>query len=103
DLTCELADVLERQGQADQAVAERKQAILAYQAVVKGARQGPADAVGGLVAFWKLQVLYQRTSQYDQALELTRDQADQWSGSLLGPRWHGEHGRLQILQGEYAL
>jgi CHAT domain-containing protein/tetratricopeptide (TPR) repeat protein len=102
DLACELADVLERQGRTQEADTLRQQAIRDYQAVLKDPQVGRPEMAGSLAAFWKLQLLYQRTSQYDRALKLTQDQAEQWAGSLIESRLHGEQGRLQVLLGDYG-
>jgi tetratricopeptide (TPR) repeat protein len=69
--------------------------------VLDDSQSGRPEAAGALDAFWKLQVLYQRTSQYDQAVRLIQDQAGQWPGGLIGPRLNAEQGRLQVLLGNY--
>src|SRR5262249_4991460 len=53
-------------------------------------------------AFWGLQRLYQRTSQFDQALQLTQGLADQWGGVLIGYRLKAEQGSLEVLRGKFA-
>jgi CHAT domain-containing protein/tetratricopeptide (TPR) repeat protein len=102
DLLCERADVVERQGRGEEATSLRRQADREYRAVLEDPRAGHSEVAGALAAYWKLQLLYQRTSQYDKALELTQDQAGQWTGSLLEPRLHAEQGRLQVLLGEFV-
>ena len=102
DLSGELADVLERQGRTREAATLRREAAWDYRAILEDPRTGLPEGAGALGAFWKLQVLYQRTSQYDLALKLLQDQAEQWAGDLLEPRLYIELGRLQVLLGEYA-
>jgi CHAT domain-containing protein len=104
DLTAELADMLDRQGKEADARRWRDQAAGHYQAVLKNPGAGRPGRAGALTAFWKLQKLYQNTSQYRKALELTATQAEQWMGGLLiEPRLKTEEGSLQILLGSYAL
>jgi CHAT domain-containing protein len=102
DLSCELADVLERLGRPEEGAALRQRAIRAYGVVLKDSRSDRHQKAGALAAFWKLQVLHQRASQYDQALKLIHDHAGQWGGGLIEPRLHAEQGRLQVLLGKYA-
>jgi CHAT domain-containing protein/tetratricopeptide (TPR) repeat protein len=115
DLCCELADVLGRQGRsrgeapswlaslrlACQAWALREQAAGDYRAVLEDPRAGRPGAAGALDAFWKLQLLYQRTNQYELAVRLIQDQAGPWAGGLVEPRLHAEQGTLQVLLGDY--
>jgi CHAT domain-containing protein/tetratricopeptide (TPR) repeat protein len=102
DLSCELADAVERQGRAAEAADLRRQADKDYRAVMTDSRAGRLEVAGALDAFWKLQVMYQRTSQYDRALQLAQDQAGQWAGGLIEPRLNAEQGTLQVRLGDYG-
>src|SRR5262249_19806670 len=102
DLCAELAEGLARQGREAEALCLRHLAIQEYRAVLEDPRGGRPEVAGALTAFWKLQLLCQRTTQYDQALKLIQDQAGQWPGSLIEPRLHAEEGRLQVLRGVYG-
>lgn len=101
DLSGELADVLAGRGRAEEAKALRDRAAQDYRAVLEDPQAGRPEAAGTLDAFWKLQVLYQRTSQFDQAVQLIQDQAGQWAGGLIGPRLNAEQGTLRVLLGDY--
>jgi CHAT domain-containing protein/tetratricopeptide (TPR) repeat protein len=104
DLSSELADVLDRQSQIPREEAKnlREQAAAEYNALLKTSHTDSVELAGALDAFWKLQVLYQRTSQYDQAMKLIGDQSTLWAGSLIAPRLHTEQGTLRVLVGEFT-
>ncbi|HYT88775.1 MAG TPA: tetratricopeptide repeat protein, partial [Gemmataceae bacterium] len=102
DLSCELADVLERQDRLPEATLLRQQAIQDYGSVLGDQRHPRPKLAGALAAFWKLQVLHQRAGQYNRALQLLQDSAGQWGGGLIEPRLHAEQGRLQVLLARYA-
>jgi CHAT domain-containing protein/tetratricopeptide (TPR) repeat protein len=103
DLSCELADVLDRQGptRAGEAKVLRDQATKDYEAILKDPSARRTALAGALDAFWKLQVLYQRMSNYDLAMKLIEGQSTQWVGGLIEPRLRSEEGRLSVLVGEY--
>jgi CHAT domain-containing protein/tetratricopeptide (TPR) repeat protein len=102
ELSGELADAVERQGRLTEAEGLRHEAEKDYQAAMQDSRAGRLEVAGALDAFWKLQLLYQRTGQYGRALRLTQDQAEQWAGGLVEPRLHAEQGTLQVRLGDYA-
>src|SRR5205807_387529 len=64
DLGIELADLLDRQGRTDEAGRQRVRSAQDYRAVLKDPRAGRPGAAGAVTAFWKLQTLYQKGSQY---------------------------------------
>jgi CHAT domain-containing protein len=103
DLAAELADVQERQGRADEAGRLRDQAVADYQAALRDPGAGRPGLTGAVTAFWKLQTLYQKTTQYGKALQLTATQAEQWAGgSLIRSRLRTEEGSLRLLVGRFA-
>jgi CHAT domain-containing protein/tetratricopeptide (TPR) repeat protein len=102
DLSAALADVLDRQGRPAAAEPWRQRAVRAYRAAQAGPSEGPIDRAQSLAAFWKLQQLYQRHSQYERALRLARGLAGQWAGDpLVACRLKAEQGGLEVLLGEY--
>jgi hypothetical protein len=82
DLASALADVLQRQDRGPDAASWQAQAARAYQAVLRGYPGGRRRVAEALAAFWKLQMLYRRTSRYKQALNLTADRPDRGEGRL---------------------
>ena len=100
DLCAALADVIQRRGRQAESDTWRSAAAADYDAVLRDPNAGRPGVAGPLAAFWKLQLLYQRQNQFKNALKLTVDQAEQWSGGfLLEPRLKSEQGGLQILLG----
>jgi tetratricopeptide (TPR) repeat protein len=54
-------------------------------------------------AFWKLQTIYERATQYDRALKLAATQAEEWNGHpLIQPRLRTEQGSLELVLGAAA-
>jgi tetratricopeptide (TPR) repeat protein len=102
ELCAALAEVEERRGRKSEANTWRKQAAGEYDAVLRNTRERRPGTAGPLAAFWKLQLLYQRSNQFNAALRLTVDQAERWSdAALLKPRIGSELGGLQVLAGSY--
>jgi CHAT domain-containing protein len=103
DLAADLADVQERQGQEDETRRLRDQAIADYQAALQDPQAGRPGVAGAVTAFWKLQTLYQKTTQYGKALQLTAAQAERWGGStLIRSKLRTEEGSLRLLVGKFA-
>jgi CHAT domain-containing protein/tetratricopeptide (TPR) repeat protein len=99
ELAEELSDCLARLHRTDEAERWRKQAAESYGAILRGSGGQSAQALA-VHAFWKLEKLYQKTSQYPQALRLAEDQAARWTGSLLcDSRLKSEMGALRELRG----
>ena len=103
DLGAALADVLERQGQVAAAEPLRRRAVRGYRAATTlPTSLRRADRVRSLAAFWKLQQLYQRHSQYERALLLARGLTGQWAADpLVACRLKAEQGGLEVVLGEY--
>jgi CHAT domain-containing protein/tetratricopeptide (TPR) repeat protein len=102
DLASHLADVLERQGRLDEAKRWYERAMAAYQTVLEGNRVGGPQVAGALSAFLKLQTLHWRFKQYQDALKLTLDQAEQGpGGGLLESRLKADAGSLQAILSKF--
>jgi CHAT domain-containing protein/tetratricopeptide (TPR) repeat protein len=102
DLASALADVLRRQDKDPDAEYWQAQAERDYQAVLRGYRGGRHQVADALAAFWKLQMLYRRTSQYKQALDLTTDRDQEWSGRLpIESRLKADKGSLQAILSKF--
>jgi CHAT domain-containing protein/tetratricopeptide (TPR) repeat protein len=103
DLADLLGDALARQGKDDEARRWHEAAADGYRGVLDASGRG-RQSVGRIVtAFWKLEKLYQKTSQYRLALHLVEAQANSWSGGpLFDPRMRSEQGALQVLLGSLA-
>jgi CHAT domain-containing protein/tetratricopeptide (TPR) repeat protein len=103
DLAGELAEALATQDRGQEADKWRQQADQDYSAVLKAAGNTGPEVARKVSAFWKLEKLYQRTSQFRRALSLAQAQADQWAGSpLYDPKIRSEQGTLQVLLGAFA-
>jgi CHAT domain-containing protein/tetratricopeptide (TPR) repeat protein len=102
ELCAALAAVIESRGRKGDTETWRTRAAADYDAVLRDPNAGQPGMGGPLAAFWKLQLLYQHQNQFQTALKLTVDQAEQWSGAfLLQPRLKAEQGGLQVLLGAY--
>ncbi len=103
DLTAELVEVYQRLGQKDKVAAYREKAAEDYQAVLDNPQAGQPGVSGTVAAFWKMQLLYERTNQYQRALQLTITQAEQWAGSsLLETKLQTQEGGLKLYVGKYT-
>jgi CHAT domain-containing protein/tetratricopeptide (TPR) repeat protein len=103
DLNVELAEARLRQGKRTEAAAAWQKSVDSYRAVLKKFGDGRTETVWGVAAFWKLEKLYQRSSQYRPALYLAEEQGDRWQRlALLDPnKVRSEQGALQFLLGAY--
>ncbi len=106
DLHAGLAEVFRRRGQKAEVDSQVEKAAGAYREILKLSRQrqrpkGEGWDVSGLTAFWKLQQLYQRVSQYQKALSLAEEQTGPWGGPLLRPRLSAEQGSLKAILSVY--
>src|SRR5262249_42070607 len=77
DLLGGRADLAARQGNRRQASRLRERAAQEYRGVLEEPRADRREVGGALRAFWGLQVLYQRASQLERALTLTRSEGEQ--------------------------
>jgi CHAT domain-containing protein/tetratricopeptide (TPR) repeat protein len=103
DLAGELAEALATRDRGDEADQWRLRSAQDYRAVLDAAGNTGPEVARKVSAFWKLEKLYQRTSQFRLALSLARAQADQWAGSpLYDPKIRSEQGTLQVLLGAFA-
>jgi CHAT domain-containing protein len=80
----------------------RDLAIKAYQTILQssGPRENSFDVAS---AFWKLQQLYQRSQQFQNALRLTETAASLENIGRVEIRIKAEQGRLHILRGSFEL
>lgn len=101
ELCSSLAEAKERLGDRDGARRVRDAAIEHFRAVMKDPSRGRAGQAGALTAYWRLYQLYQRNSQFAQALELSQAQ-ERDGGPLLRPKLRTEMGTLQTYLGSYA-
>jgi CHAT domain-containing protein len=98
DLLAELAELLARRSQRDEADAIREQAAAAYRVVLDNARARQPRSARAAEAFWKLERLYERGRLYRRALQLTEEQAGLWTRDTpLDGRIRAEQGSLQVL------
>jgi CHAT domain-containing protein len=103
ELTEELAEQVALQGRKEEAGRLRRQAAEAYAGALAAAGKGRSASAEAVIAFWHLQKLYQKMSQYPQALLLAETQAGHWAGStMLDPRLVSELGFLRGLRGASA-
>lgn len=86
----------------DEAAAVWKEAAETYRAVLDRSRSDRTIVVDAIEAMWKLQLLYQRSSQYRQALDLVREEMDVWSEeSWLATRLETEEANLSVVLGSH--
>jgi tetratricopeptide (TPR) repeat protein len=101
DLAVELARVLQRRNRRE-ASDWLERAAADYQAVRRHGT-GFAESGEALRALWKLQELYQRTSQYDRALGLVGPGLEEGPGGfLIRPRLQAERGGLRVVLGQFV-
>jgi CHAT domain-containing protein len=103
DLADELGDIAAARGNRDAAFALQKDAAAAYQNALKAAGGDQGARASAVPVFWKLDKLYQKMSQYVQALQLTEKQTAYWADNdLLDPRLKSELGALRAMRGQNA-
>jgi CHAT domain-containing protein/tetratricopeptide (TPR) repeat protein len=104
DLADELAEALARQKHTAEMDKWRRQAAEEYRSVLEASPgERRAEVAPVITAFWRLQKLYQKTSQYRQALQLAEDQTREWAGGALAePKLKSEEGTLKVILGSFA-
>jgi tetratricopeptide (TPR) repeat protein len=103
-LAHDLANLLEPQkDRAADAKEWLARAIASYNTVLHDGQAGQPGVAGAVSAFWKLQTIYERGTQFSRALKLATTQAEEWSGAfLIQPRLRTEQGSLELVQGAAA-
>lgn len=103
ELAEELAEVLAAQGREDDARKLRDAAVRHYTSVLNSSDTEGPETRRLFVAFWKLQSLYHKSAQVEEALRLAQDQEERWHGVLAGPRLRIQQGNLQAYRGAFDL
>jgi CHAT domain-containing protein/tetratricopeptide (TPR) repeat protein len=96
DLSLDLAEVLEREDKTEEAKEYRQNAADFYSDVIKGYRDVQPDHQSPEIAFWKLQRLYQRVTDYRKALNLAEEQLERVGGLDASSHFKAERGILHL-------
>jgi CHAT domain-containing protein/tetratricopeptide (TPR) repeat protein len=97
ELADELAAVLAAQKKDAEAARWRERAAEEYQAILNPSREGRPEVGQVVTAFWELQTLYEKSSQYGAALRLADGEEVQWGGVLSGPKLKSQQGTLRVI------
>jgi len=101
DLLAEKARILALDHSSD-ADRVRAEAVRVWEVALDEAKRDGIATGETVRTLWKLHSLYQMGMQFQKALQLTRSQTDQWSGSFLSDaRLQSETGSGHYLLGQY--